>query len=127
MGVKTKKKEINIKKIFCIALLTTLLAAVTQAQTQRVYQVAYRSVFTNDTLASEGLVATAGVNGKWILDTTNNLLTGTGYNNSRGNVYTTNSWQNDAGFTLYVTFNQQIAGARYSFGLVTSNYTVSSF
>lgn len=103
------------------------MAAVTQAQTQRVYQVAYLSHFTNDTLASEGLVATAGVNGKWSLDTTNNLLTGTRTStNPRGNVYTTNSWQNDAGFTLYVTFNQQIAGARYSFGLVTSNYTISA-
>jgi hypothetical protein len=113
-----------MRTIICAVVIW--LAALTQAQTQKVYQVAYLSHFTNDTLASEGLETSAGVNGYWALDTTNNLLTGTRTStNPQGNVYTSNSWQNDAGFTLYVTFNQQIAGARYSFGLVTSNYTIS--
>jgi hypothetical protein len=114
-----------MKKILCIAILTTLMAAVTQAS--GVYEVAYRWDFTGTDLASAGLATSAGVNGTWKLDTTNKVIAGqrTG-GNPRASVYTTNSWQNADGFTLYITFNQQIAGARYSFGLVTSDYTIAS-
>jgi hypothetical protein len=90
-------------------------------------RVLYQSDFTGADLASAGLATSAGANGTWILDTANDVLSGarTGYN-PRANVYTIDSWQNDEALTLHVTFNQEISGARYSFGLVDANYTVSS-
>jgi hypothetical protein len=112
-----------MKKILCIAILTTLMAAVTQAS--GIYEVAYRSNFTGTDLASAGLATSAGIGGTWTLDTTNKVITGTRTGGRpRASVYTTNSWQNADGFTLYVTFNHQIVGARYSFGLVTSDYNI---
>lgn len=87
--------------------------------------VVYQSDFTGTNLASAGLASSVGVNGTWTLDTTNDRATGQRTaSNPRANLTTTGSWQSDGGFTLDVTFNQQISGARYSFGIVDAAWAV---
>ena len=91
--------------------------------------VAYQGNFTGANLASAGLATSAGVNGTWTLNTTNDWVTGTGTGNARANLYTTNSWQSSGisseGFTLKVTFKNNVSMARYSFGIVDAAYTIS--
>jgi hypothetical protein len=90
--------------------------------------VVYQSDFTGTTLASAGLATSTGTNGTWTLDTVNDRATGVSTGaNPRANLFTTGSgWQSTGGFTLNVTFNQQTAGARYSFGIVDADYTIST-
>lgn len=90
--------------------------------------IVYQSDFTGATLASAGLATSTGTNGTWTLDPANDRATGVRTaSNPRANLSTTGAgWQSTGGFTLNVTFNQQIAGARYSFGLVDAAYTIST-
>ncbi len=55
----------------------------------------------------------------WILNTTDDRAqVSFGGGNDRATLFSTDSWQNDEGFTLDVTFNQTAVGTRFSFGIV---------
>jgi hypothetical protein len=87
--------------------------------------VGYQSDFTGADLASAGLVASAGAaGGSWAIDDLNDELDGTGAGNARASVYTSDSWQNDGGFTLDVTFWGSSALVRHSFGIVDAVWNV---
>jgi hypothetical protein len=88
--------------------------------------VVYQGDFSGTNLASAGLATSAGVNGTWILDTANDWVTGTGIANARANLYTTNSWQSREGFTLNVTFKNNVNMVRYALGIVDADYPISA-
>jgi hypothetical protein len=60
------------------------------------------------------------------LDTANDWVTGTGIFNARANLYTTNSWQSREGFTLNVTFKNNVNMVRYALGIVDADYPISA-
>ena len=111
-----------MKKIQCITGIAVFMAvAMTQAET-----VVYQSDFTGSTLASAELVqgATAST-GSWAVDGTN--LQGVGGGNARSHVYTSNSWQSTAGFTLDVTFFVSSSNnTRHEFAIVESTVNPSA-
>lgn len=117
--------KISFKTImkFKLAILAGFLAtACTTSQAAIVYQ----SDFTGTTLASAGLVSSAGAaGGSWTLDDPNDRIIGLGSGNARANVTTTDSWQSDGGFTLDVTFQGTANLVRHSFGIVDAAYTIS--
>jgi hypothetical protein len=119
--MKTKNK---IQHLILAGLLGTTLAS--QAAGVLVYQ----SDFTGaaPSLADVGLVKSAGAaGGSWVIDATNDQLDGVGGGNARSNVSTINSWQNDRGFTLDVTFRwTDTSPTRFDFGLVDAAYTISA-
>ena len=83
----------------------------------------YQGDFTGTTLASAGLAKSAGTaGGSWAIS--GDKLIGVGCCNGRASVYTTNSWQNDGGLTLDVTFWGSSALVRHSFGIVDAAWNV---
>ena len=110
----------SIITVFSVVVVLNLVA-VSQAT-----DVVYQSDFTGTTLADAGLVKSTGAaGGSWIIDDPNDLLIGQGGGNARSNVTTIDSWQNDLGLTLEVTFRTTAAMTRFSFGLVDAAYTIS--
>ena len=114
--MKTKNK---IQHLILAGLFGTTLAS------QAAGVVVYQSDFTGADLNSAGLY-TQGTNGNWTLDTDNYWADGvaTG-SNTRAGLYNTDSWQNDRGMTLDVTWRNSAAMTRYSFGLVDAAWTTS--
>ena len=114
--MKTKNK---IQHLILAGLFGTTLAS------QAAGVVVYQSDFTGADLNSAGLY-TQGTNGNWTLDTANDWADGvaTGFN-ARAGLYNTDSWQNDRGMTLDVTWRNSAAMTRYSFGLVDAAWTTS--
>lgn len=88
----------------------------------------YQSNFDTATdLASAGLAKSAGAaGGSWTLNTTADRLDGVGGGNARSSVYTTDSWQNDEGFALNVTFWGSSALVRHSFGIADAAWAISA-
>lgn len=85
----------------------------------------YQSDFTGADLASAGLVKSAGAaGGSWTLNTVNDRVDGVGGGNARSSLSTIESWQNDLGFTLEITFQNTAAMTRFSCGIVDANYAI---
>ena len=112
----------KMKKIRWVVALTGLMAGAL-ARGDLVYQ----SDFTGADLASAGLdFEQFDASSNWILNTTDDRAqVSFGAGNDRASLYTSDSWQNDRGFTLDVTFNQLAAGVRFSFGIVDAAAGVS--
>jgi hypothetical protein len=103
-----------------VGLLSVVVALSLTAVSQG--DVVYQSNFNTATnLTNAGM---ASVSSLWVLDTANDYLKWPHSGNTRGPVYTTNSWQCDLGFILDVTFRQPSSGVRFEMGLVTSTYGI---
>jgi hypothetical protein len=86
----------------------------------------YQSDFTGSDLANAGLYTEGGLNGYWTLDTVNNYATGVNTGgNPRAGLYTTDTWSNNNGFTLKVTWRNVASMTRFSLGLLTSSYATT--
>ena len=95
------------------------LSSVAQAE------VVYQSDFTGADLASAGLTSSVMGPSRWVLNAPHERLQlQLNRVNDRASVLTSDSWQNDGGFTLDVTFMQVAAGNRFSIGIVDADWAV---
>lgn len=113
-GEKTMKTS-TLSILSAVAALS--LATVSQGA------ILYQGDFTGTTLAEAGLATVNTAGGFWESPANDRVQANVPSGNSRASVYTTDSWQNDAGFTLDVTFNQIAAGTRFAFGIVTDTFS----
>jgi len=106
------------------AIIAGILSATLSSQGDLVV---YQSDFTGADLASAGLeVAQFDASSNWILNTTDDRAeVSFGGGNDRASLFTSDSWQSDAGFTLDIAFNQIVSGTRFSVGLVDAAAGVS--
>jgi fibronectin-binding autotransporter adhesin len=106
------------------AVVGLSLASVSQGE------VVYQSDFTGTTLASAGLSidgAQYRAASQWIIDeAADTVKVSFAGGADRATVYTTNSWQNDDGFTLEVTVYHAADATRFSFGLVDASWSVGN-
>ena len=111
------------RRSLSILIIMTTLALGTNTRGGVVYQ----SDFTGTNLASAGLASIGESGGIWDFNApADRVQVNFPGGNDRSSVYTTNSWQNDLGFTLNVTFLQNVAGTRFTIGILDAAHTVDA-